>query len=189
MTRRVIEVKLSDNRFELIDNRGKIEKWLPYCAIIVSILAVGVAVMGGYHSRQHSKLSVRPSVDFVYHLERSHDRPGLYLTNSGLGPARIQQIGVKFDGNKVEQWSEITSKVKKEDAVPWVKHAPIWAEIGPGTLIEEGTKLGLHYTFRENVKDYEAFARLYEQRIAVNVRFCSMYDECWESNTPTQRSE
>ena len=71
-------------------------------AAVIALCAVGVSVMNTYYMRQHNKQSVMPLLDLDMRKVRAErdDKTyyGVYLKNSGTGPAIIQDFELSYGG-------------------------------------------------------------------------------------------
>lgn len=171
-------------RVEIVDSKPRYELWLSICALFVSLFALGVSAWQTYQTQLLARLSAKPYVDFVYQLDLGHERPGLYLVNSGMGPAIIRELELYLDGSRVTTWEDLNNRVMAEKDHPWKTHEPYWVEIGPGTHMKTDERIGIFATLKDNVRDRVSFERLCWRRIGVWARYCSMHGECWEIKTP-----
>ena len=79
-------------------------------SLIVSICAIGLTLQQSWTTRKHNKLSVLPRLTTFVERDLLPSQPGqrkikLYkctLTNSGLGPAFIEDFKFLIDGNPIE---------------------------------------------------------------------------------------
>jgi hypothetical protein len=152
-------------------------------ALIVAICAVGVSVWQGYKTLEHFRILVKPHVDFAYYMQPDHKRPGLYVINSGLGPGVITKVELYLDGNPVTNWNDMFHRIRAEKVSVWKTHQPMWTEIGGQFHIPKDEIIPLFSTTNENNANWQEFERLYTQRIAVRLRYCSMYGDSWEMKT------
>ena len=175
-------------KVEIVSAKPRYELWISICALVVSLFALGVSIWQTHRSQLLARVSARPHVDFVYQLDSAHERPGLYLANSGMGPAVIREIELYLDGNRVATWQDLSNRVRGERDHPWKTREPSWLDIGTGTHMKTDERLGVFVTTKDNVKDYATFERLHWQRVGIWIKYCSMHDECWETKTPHGRS-
>lgn len=67
----------------------RIEKLSQYAALVISVIALVVAVWSLREAQIHDELSLQPGVSYVWHTGRSDPGVGLFLENTGPRPARI----------------------------------------------------------------------------------------------------
>lgn len=81
----------------------------------VAIFIAALALIGSFWqlhlTRQHNKLSVRPSITLGWHT--SYQKHGVWIKNAGLGPAEIKSICFRFGDNTTTQ-QEIQRKLRDE---------------------------------------------------------------------------
>lgn len=75
-------------------------EWL---ALAVSVCAIALTIYQAYLSRQHNRLSVRPSLSTFVDTDPAPDNPritliSMKLMNSGLGPAYIKSFEILVRG-------------------------------------------------------------------------------------------
>ena len=72
------------------------------------MVAVWVAVAEQQANREYQRLSVEPYLELSSTNRNGYER---VLTNTGLGPARIQTVKVTYDNKPVESWRDLTNKL------------------------------------------------------------------------------
>src|SRR6516225_806831 len=79
-----------------------------FIATFIALLAVCVAGYTAYMQRQQVRAAVWPILEFD-----SSNGPDIHFTvaNKGVGPAIIQHVIVKVDGQPVRTWSELLDKL------------------------------------------------------------------------------
>ncbi|MCG9714191.1 hypothetical protein L1D29_15325 [Shewanella insulae] len=84
----------------VISNLGS-DVWVSISAAFIALCALGVSIQQIRLSERHNRLSVQPKLRVEYsRLEGG--RIGLALTNNGLGPAIINRLLIKRQGNVYE---------------------------------------------------------------------------------------
>src|ERR1051325_6864496 len=69
-------------------------------ATIIAISALIVSIWQGAETRRHNRLAFRPALAFG--VEENSTDSGIYLYNSGNGPALIKRFAVYVDGQPVQ---------------------------------------------------------------------------------------
>jgi hypothetical protein len=122
---------------------------------------------------RHNRVSVRPIVGFD--REGAIGGPvGIYVYNSGTGPAMIRDLEVYLDGRRLGGVADLEhveqSLLRGETAR--------WNHIRKQRTINPSERLALYYTGSDNVSDMDAFRHLIQNRISIIAKACSLYEEC-----------
>ncbi len=77
-------------------------QWLRLnAAIIVALCSLVFTIWHARRVQRHYRLSVRPHLQFdLVLLTYGNKAAGLYLSNKGLGPARVVEMTVRLDGSE-----------------------------------------------------------------------------------------
>lgn len=167
MSNRIIQVEVLSNR---------IEKYLPYVAVFVSVLAIGISVFQINQGIKHDKLQVKPKLELLMDYSQESNFKGVYLRNSGLGPAIIKKMETYFDGEKIDGWNFVKSYylslgLRRPDGFKMTTFPG-------GTNMKADTK---HYIFlagSENIFAIQKFAVFINYRLIFKIEYCSVYEEC-----------
>jgi hypothetical protein len=62
--------------------------------LIFSSAAIVISILSLYYTHRHDRLLLRPRLQIDCDFDRSTKKGGLYLTNTGLGPAVIQDFSI-----------------------------------------------------------------------------------------------
>ncbi len=148
------------------------DRLIPFCALLVSIAALTLAVFEGYSNRVHHRLSVRPYllVDFGV----SDSEVGWLLGNEGLGPAIVAWALVTVDGRPCRSWSEMASVLQ----LPTVYRK--YTNPIRGNIVRSGDRRDMFKVVTEDEPTREAVLRSRE-RVVIEVCYCSLYNECWKT--------
>lgn len=148
-------------------------------ACILSLAATCFAWQQVEISRTHNRLTVKPMLQLVPQLEGPGGRNGLYLTNTGLGPAIITEFTVEsgrgvFSGLGPDRWAEALSAAHLKAncfATGWPR---------PQTPIKAGDELPLLRLTKADHSD-SCFAELVKlvggEGITTSIRYTSVYEE------------
>jgi hypothetical protein len=130
-------------KVKIVDSKIKLELIFSIVAIVISMFAAGSAIFHGCQTRQHLKLSVRPKL--VYHTETHIDlkQPGIFLENSGLGPAKIIYMKVFLDNKEEKDFGNLIKKLNSGGKTIWGENKPQWTGLSAETFIKEGKKIPL----------------------------------------------
>ena len=159
------------------------EHILSLCALITAVIAVWVAVAEQQANREYQRLSVEPYLELSNTNRNGYER---VLTNTGLGPARIQSVKVTFKDKPALSWLEITNEIieksGEKEPIGSITYSSLWR----GRQIQAGESTSLLH-----VKDRK-FINLLQKSIPkanMEICYCSMYKDCWikeNSKVPKQ---
>lgn len=153
--------------------------------VVVAIIAVIIACWNAYIQRKHARLSVTPHIDLSYG-ETTKDPLGLFMTNNGLGPARIKEFSV-FVGNELVKpnylgiWSAAFHKFNQI--------APCEAnDVTAGQMLRAGDTLLLvkigHVNesvedFVEKIGEFQSVLRQLEVRVSYESLYAEQFSIAW----------
>jgi hypothetical protein len=153
-------------------------EWLiPLCALLVSAAALGVAVYEGWSSRAHQRLSVRPYVLLDFGI--NENEAGWWIGNEGLGPAVVAWSLVTVDGQPCVSWGDVDAALDLPPSYHVKYSNPLH-----GYPIKSGERLEM-FRVVDNESAVGALLRG-RSRVAIEVCYCSFYDECWKTRLATE---
>jgi hypothetical protein len=148
-------------------NRLSAEMITAITAVVIGIGAIGVSLYETTLVRQQLKGSAWPIVEGGF----SYNEDGFryFLTNSGVGPARIRSAEVTVDGEAVGDWQEFFERLDL-DVNRYVTSYVARGALPPGTVREILV-----------LSPEEPVDRLYhlQDRVGISLCYCSVYDDCW----------
>lgn len=148
---------------------------LGVCAMVVSVVSLFVALHHGETMEKMVEASTWPYVDFSRSQADAdaHPRADLVVTNSGVGPARLETLEIFHKGRPIaSQEALIQAVVGRTDQVTIVKSVatdrvlPAGGKIAFLSAVPDGSP-GFS-TLRSGLRD-----------ISARVCFCSVLDACW----------
>jgi hypothetical protein len=136
-------------------------------AVVIGIGAVGVSLYETTLVRQQLKGSAWPNIEGGFTYNEHGFR--YFLTNSGVGPARIRHAEVTVDGEPVGDWQEFFERLGLEVnryATSYVARGAL-----PPGAVDEILVLGPE----------QPVDKLYslQSRVGISLCYCSVYDDCW----------
>ena len=164
------------------------------CAMVVSLASLYLAIHHGHVMQEMAEANARmvtatswPRVSYsTSNVDAAGATPQirLTLTNKGIGPARIEGMELSYDGKPMANADALLKTCcssKGEAQQRWISSAN--GEIlRPG---EEKNFLKLNHT-----ADAQQWAVLNDlpAKVAVKVCYCSVFDECWvtQSSSPSK---
>lgn len=173
-----------------------LDKILPFSALAISVISIGVAVHHGEIMNEMAKANERAAAASVWPSlitdAGETDKQTLYLSilNSGIGPARVESFQIFF---KNEPMSDINMLIKKccNDEFPKGKYSvPIkFSTVAPNVMGPKDKIAVFEWTSTPEANEaWLKFGQL-GQSGAFQLRacYCSVFDQCWETNFQTSR--
>jgi len=152
----------------------KFEKLSQYAALLTSVIALAVAIWSLREAQIHDELSLQPGVSYVWHTSRADVSVGLFLENTGSGPARIEETRIYLDSRRVKEWrqlADMTANLYAKDKLTWHRYKQ-------GYVLGQGKTIPFYYSKPEDVTDWVSFVDLIQRRVFVISTICTMYDKC-----------
>ena len=147
---------------------------------LLAVAAIALAAWEGIENRQHNHLSVAPRLNGSVGLSR--EAVSLGLSSNGLGPAVIKEFRIYLDGKVVHD-----AAIDSTSASPWQQLMPLLAPsnyavttnaYGIGSLLRAGQDYEMfRVTARDSTKLKDDELSKLIDRIGIEVRYCSMYDD------------
>jgi hypothetical protein len=150
-------------------------------ASVVGLAALGVAIWQGLESRKHNRLMAKPRLDFDIDFALNRERVGLFLENTGLGPALVTSVNVSLNGTTVaasygDLWPTVLrslgSSTSPESWLTWTAFGTAPRAIPAGSRLEILTAAASTLTGAR----LECFNDLIP-RLTVSIDYCSAYGE------------
>lgn len=147
-------------------------------AIVVGVAALYVSWDQGRVMRQEVRASVWPAVQVEGYVDRRDEMMaiGMKLQNSGVGPARIERITIRNEGEVVEDLDALVDRM------------PAGAEravaSATGRIMAAGEMLvpfELRYSDSSPLAEVDAvdLVQSLSQDWTLEVCYCSVLDQCW----------
>lgn len=149
------------------------ETFIALAALVVSVSAVAVGLYEAALQRRHDRAEVWP------HLEiETFTRPTgavVYLDNTGIGPAIVQQIVVRLDGRHVNSWHTVVDSLLGH-------HAEHFSNT---TVHDHGIRAGDRVALID-LPDAATPQPFWDKikRVALTVCYADVFDEHWVVSEP-----
>jgi hypothetical protein len=156
------------------------DRIMAICAIIVAAASLTVAVYEARTNREYQKLSVWP------YLRQSNAMvPGesymRNISNLGVGPALIKSVRVSVDGRPQRDWAEV-SRALTGRAIPEL----VYSSFHSGSvLLPDKTSTVL--TIPPGDTALKFWEQAQTERLSIRVCYCSLYDDCWLSDSGAEQ--
>lgn len=158
---------------------------LTFWQTILSVVGIAVAVIALYAAltesaavRQHTAAAVWPFVQVMIEDYDRGDAAGfsLALTNSGVGPAKMQDVRVSVDGNVTRDWSELVAIVGGDPEAAISRNFISNRVLRPDeTVVIFGTT--------DAALARKLVGAISKPRGVLTYCYCSIFDECWLADT------
>jgi hypothetical protein len=135
----------------------------------IAVLALLLTVFSAAATHKHDRLSVLPKLSFYWNTG-SDPTIGLFVENSGAGPAIIRDFRTPNEAELVEQ--AIAAGILSE-------RPGGQAFLRTYFFQNNGQKVELITIPRDKVNDSRAFRKLIEEQLTVFIEYCSIYGDCW----------
>ncbi len=157
-------------------------------AILISLTSLAIAI---HHGRVQQKLVAANSWPFLtwmtsYDFDEGRQMFSLMLLNSGVGPAKLEKLVVRYDGKPVRGWVELLQAccgVPQDFTLDDVREVGFVSGGRVKGVIRANQHVLLLRLARlpDRPKVWEQFgaARL---KLTFDACYCSIVGECWESD-------
>jgi hypothetical protein len=143
-------------------------------ATIIAIVALATAVYQARLSRDQAKASVWP---YLIQGNSGNNGYARIIQNVGLGPAIIRGFEVRVDGAPTSNWHDAAEKLGVKLA--WRGSRSV--SFSAGLVVPTNALIDL-LEFPDT-SDVRAFRAAMGDRLKTWVCYCSLYGDCWESQS------
>jgi hypothetical protein len=156
------------------------------CAMVVSVASLYLAIHHGQVMQEMAEANARmvtaTSWPRVSYSSSNTDAAGLTeqirltLTNKGIGPARIEGMELSYDGKPVASADALLKACCSGDK----GEAPQrWMSSANGEILRPGEEK--NFLRLNKAVDARQWARMADMpaKVAIKVCYCSVFDECW----------
>jgi hypothetical protein len=166
--------------------RSQIAQFSGVLALAISFLALAV---GAYQTRlmqEQARASVWPYVTIGKNEDTTQGQESFTwrADNNGVGPAKIQSVQVFLDGTPYRNWHELFAKLAPEQEFHGATSS-LNGIVLPASLNRETTIEMVKPNTPERAKVFQQA----QERIRIEVCYCSVYDECWIAHSLKTTSE
>jgi hypothetical protein len=143
--------------------------------VIVSVIGSLILLLQAAETYHHDKLSIQPLIGQTSEADTDKPALGLWVYNSGLGPAIIKQYRVCVDNQRVKGSEEAIARGGfKKDSIRY-------GELAEGDSIRAGDELTELFVLPiKNNTDAEntSFIKFINERVTLGIDYCSMDNDC-----------
>ncbi|MEV0617498.1 hypothetical protein AB0I81_29540 [Nonomuraea sp. NPDC050404] len=139
-------------------------------AIVIAIASLAVSIYQVRAMRLHNRHTVRPLLQLTLKTVPGA-KSGIWLVNTGLGPAIVTGTRVWLDGEDLGPWNRATSRQARAGITP----RPRASALADGMGITPGYIEYLLSLDAYDPSEHTAFRTLIEQRVELEIRYESLY--------------
>ncbi len=152
----------------------KPEMIVAFSALLISVVTAVIGIYSASIDRAYARASVWPRLE----IARSYSAQNfeLLVTNSGTGPALIKHAKVTYNGESIHYWKDIDN-------------TPDFIQSHLSTRILPSQKRIKPIMFKNKQEDEIVDILKVDKLIAINLCYCSIYDECWETDRNSNLKE
>ncbi|MEO1035931.1 MAG: hypothetical protein AAFX44_10260 [Pseudomonadota bacterium] len=166
------------------NTRGRVhpEMLVGVSAVIIGVCALGVSLYETSLMRAEQRAAVIPILELgrSYNYsptDPSRNRLSFIAQNVGIGPARVVDFRVTFDGEPYPTWEELIRVIAEIDGdIAHGVSTMIGRTIPPGRTVEMFRLADLEH-LEPILDDFD--------RLEFEACYCSVFDECWTTKRTT----
>ena len=162
-------------------NSDRVDRLLSLCAGIAAITAVAVSLYQAALARKQLRASAWPYVTQGNSLTEGQPYRRI-VSNEGVGPARIRSFVVLVDDRPMGKWNDAVKALTGGG-----EQALVYSSFGRGSVLPAGTSRTL-LTIPPGERAVKFWGEA-QARLATVTCFCSIYDECWRSDSRASEPE
>lgn len=151
-------------------------------ALLVSLVAVIVSLYSASIDREYARASVWPRLQIYrsFTIEDTADAKGSFsygVSNFGTGPALIKYAEVSYKGKPIQTWQQLVEAFEGGQLIGTQSHIST-------------TVMPANFTIKPYITQSNELMKSFlqaDEYIEIKLCYCSIYDECWETdrnNTP-----
>ncbi|MBO6503594.1 MAG: hypothetical protein JJ850_13685 [Kordiimonadaceae bacterium] len=166
---------------EEIQSKGKMTPtaYMSMLALAFSFLALLVSLYEALAVRAEQKADVWPYISISQRY--NEDGYAIVVANKGVGPARIQNLQVTFNGQQFKELDNvILATLGKEKAFSYELYRTSVIDSGVMSADEEAVFFSVPWEPRT-----QQLAESWEQGLDVSICYCSIYEDCWQASNRT----
>lgn len=138
-----------------------------FASLLIAVATLGAVFYQANLMRQQTRAATWPYL--TIQAGTAEDSFKFFVTNSGVGPARLEAVTVAIDGKPVKTWSEALSALTGEPA-----HGFSYSQVSHYVFAPQETRDALV------IADAALFQKVAPQlkRLSGSICYCSVLDEC-----------
>lgn len=157
-------------------NGNKVEMLIAICAVITSVIALFVAWDQGRVMRAQQHGAVYPVLQIDGFVSKTADTAsmGIRISNSGVGPALIEQVRMLKDGEPIATLTPKVERLPKGYDLSWA--SLVGRAVAPGSDV---VPFRVDWP-RDGISDdhLDTIATEWSQ-LDAEICYCSVFERCW----------
>ena len=167
-------------------NNNRIEFFVAICALFVSMAAIWVAwdqsrVM---RAQQHGMVFPVVQVEGFVSTNDETVSMGLSLSNTGVGPALIESVTARVNGEQIETLEPFRAYLQSGFDISWT--GMLGRSLAPGMKVDA---ISLVWDVDEITNEQLNAAVTNWGEIDFDFCYCSVFDRCWNVGVGTSRAQ
>ena len=161
---------------------------LAVTGLFIGTIALYAALTEADAVRKQQQASVWPHLQFqeMNYGKLGEEKFEFSIQNRGIGPARVGYISVTTDGEEQQDWFDVIRAVSDEGQ-PAISNAAI---AGSVISAEQDIELvSVERTYADLATIQSLRSAFSDDRIVVDVCYCSVFDKCWNVSTTSDRAQ
>lgn len=157
---------------------NKIEMLIAICALVSSLAAVFIAWDQGrvLRAQQHGAVFPVLQVEGFGHNTPTYSDLGVRVRNSGVGPALIESVILKVDGEVIDNFNTPLADLPETSSL--TQTGLTGRALAPGEIV---TPIEMAWRREDVTVEQMAEIAIESQKWELNICYCSVFDRCWET--------
>lgn len=169
--------------------RSWLDLILGVSAVAISFISLFLAIHNGNAMERLVQANSWPSVQVTFSTLNQDSTPHIHfdIANKGVGPARIESLEVTYNGARLGDGRALLNAMLDRTTVPPRPRIQT-STITHAVMAAKESITFIDFKPEEyNAEDYEAM-RLGAGEVNFRTCYCSVFDECWISDTGASRA-
>jgi hypothetical protein len=163
--------------------------WITSPQMLVSLSALLLSVCGLFISmyeasliREQQRASVWPNVEVLPSI--GSDTLKIFVDNTGIGPARIENASVIYNGEVKENWLDLIGSFEFDEKNVTDYQSLINGRVLPPSSDEKELIFRVASTSEDMDQNlvYKLSNAIRKKQLNIKLCYCSVYDECWTAS-------
>src|SRR6056297_3441757 len=167
------------------DHKSKFSDWIKSPQTMIALSAVVLSVCGLFISmyeasliREQQRASVWPNVEIQPSIR--NDSLKIFVQNSGIGPARIMNASVSYQGEVKDNWADVINSFNfRSDEMSDYQSLIQGSVLPPDSGQEMIFRVASSADDQELNLAFQMGRAIIQEDLNINICYCSVYDECW----------
>ena len=167
------------------DHKSKFSDWIRSPQTMIALSAVVLSVCGLFISiyetsliREQQRASVWPNVEIQPSIR--NDSLKIFVQNSGIGPARIMNASVSYQGEVKDNWADVINSFNfRSDEMSDYQSLIQGSVLPPDSEQEMIFRVASSAENPQTNLAIQIGRSILQENLNITICYCSVYDECW----------